>query len=85
MRIQDSGDKRLVSYVTARGQESPDGSELRRFLKERLPDYMLPADFVWLDKLPLNSSGKLDRRALPLPDRARPNLEVALEKPGTED
>ena len=84
VRVQDLGDKRLVGYVTARGQESPDCSELRRFLKERLPDYMLPADFVWLDKLPLNSSGKLDRRALPLPDRARPNLGVALEAPGTE-
>jgi len=84
VRAQNSGDKWLVGYVTAQAHCSPDSRALRTFLKERLPDYMLPADFVWLDKLPLNFSGKLDRRALPLPDRTRPELGVALEAPGTE-
>ena len=84
VRAQNSGDKWLVGYVTAQAHCSPDSRALRTFLKERLPDYMLPADFIWLDKLPMNSSGKLDRRALPLPDRVRPELGVALEAPGTD-
>ena len=84
VRDRNAGDKWLVGYVTAQAHCSPDSSALRTFLKERLPDYMLPADFVWLDKLPLNSSGKLDRKALPLPDRTRPELGIALEAPGTE-
>ena len=84
VRVQNSGDKWLAGYVTARAQYRPDSIALRIFLKERLPDYMLPADFVWLDKLPLNSSGKLDRQALPVPDRTRPELGVALETPRSE-
>jgi amino acid adenylation domain-containing protein len=83
VRVHASGDKWLVGYVTTRSQYSPDLRALRSFLKERLPEYMLPADFVWLEKLPLNSSGKLDRQALPAPDRAHPELGVALEGPGT--
>ncbi|MDQ4024225.1 MAG: amino acid adenylation domain-containing protein, partial [Actinomycetota bacterium] len=63
-------DKRLVAYVTASGDGVPVG-ELRRFLSERIPFYMVPADFVVLDALPLNANGKIDRRALPAPDVAR--------------
>ena len=84
VQVQKSGDKWLVGYVTPQGQHTPDLTALKVFLKERLPDYMVPSDFVWLDKLPLNSSGKLDRRALPVPDRVRPELGVALEAPRTE-
>ena len=84
VRAQGPGDKSLVGYVTARAQYQPDARALRTFLKERLPEYMLPADFVWLDKLPLNSSGKLDRRALPVPDRTRSGPGVTLETPATE-
>jgi len=81
---QGTSNERLVGYVTARGQVSPDFKDLRSFLKERLPEYMVPAGFVGLEKLPLTSSGKLDRGALPIPDRVGPERAAANETPETE-
>jgi len=60
------GERRLVAYVAAKGGQPV--SEMHRFLKERLPDYMVPAAFVILDALPMTPSGKVDRRALPAPE-----------------
>ena len=65
------GDRRLTAYVVPRNGEAG-ASELRAFLRERLPDYMVPASFVALDALPTTPSGKVDRRALPSPDRLGP-------------
>jgi amino acid adenylation domain-containing protein len=62
------GDTRLIAYVVLREQQSSITGELRDFLKQKLPDYMVPSAFVLLESLPLTSSGKLDRRALPAPD-----------------
>lgn len=71
------GDQRLVGYVVSRGGAlSP--IELRRFLGERLPEYMVPSHFVMLDAMPLTPHGKVDRRALPPPSAARPDLAVAV-------
>src|SRR5208283_1408591 len=61
------GGKRLAGYVIA-SEPKPSGSELSRFLKDRLPEYMVPADFVFLESMPLTPNGKVDRKALPLPE-----------------
>lgn len=61
------GDKQLVAYIVANPEQILSQVELRRFLQGRLPDYMVPASFVFLDNLPLNPNGKIDRRALPAP------------------
>ncbi|CUW33084.1 non-ribosomal peptide synthetase [Streptomyces reticuli] len=65
-------DQRLVAYLTASGPLPPSSGELRRFLRERLPEHMVPSAFVLLDRLPLLPSGKLDRSALPDVTPARP-------------
>ena len=67
-----AGDKRLVSYIVAAEAVEPiDIAELRRHLKQQVPDYMIPSAFVVLDALPLMPNGKIDRRALPGPEPAR--------------
>lgn len=67
-----TGNKRLVAYVVA-GEPRPTTSEWRAYLKEHLPEYMVPSAFMLLDKLPLNANGKLDRHALPPPEWTRPD------------
>jgi len=83
-REDEPGEKRLVAYVVADREPAPTDSELRRFSRERLPDYMIPAAFIHLDGLPTMSNGKLDRRALPAPGRSRPLLEEECVLPRTE-
>jgi acyl carrier protein len=63
-----SGNKRLVGYFSARAGGVPDVSKFRSQLQRRLPDYMIPTEFIALDELPLTPNGKTDRKAL----RARP-------------
>jgi len=64
-----SGEKRLVAYVVLRKEDdSLTPSHLREYLKEKLPDYMVPGIFMLLKQLPLTSNGKIDRKALPKPD-----------------
>ena len=64
---QTPGEKLLVAYLTARNRERPDPATLRARLVDKLPNYMVPSHFVWLDQMPLTSSGKVDRLALPAP------------------
>jgi len=66
-REDETGIKRLAAYVVSEGQQ-PSSSELRSFLLEKLPDYMIPASFTVLDTLPITPNGKVDRRALPVPE-----------------
>ena len=71
-----SGEPRLVAYVVSKGQQGLPVSELRKFLNDRLPDYMIPSVFMNLEALPLTLSGKIDRRALPKPEHVRPELST---------
>lgn len=59
--------KRLVAYLVPVNETAPTASELRSFLKQKLPDYMLPSAFVTLEALPLTPNGKVNRKALPAP------------------
>jgi amino acid adenylation domain-containing protein len=80
----EPGDKRLVAYVTPYPEQALMTSELRRFLKEQLPEYMMPSAFMLLDAMPLTLNGKVDRRALPTTECLRRNLEVAYVPPQNE-
>ncbi|HEX6290386.1 MAG TPA: amino acid adenylation domain-containing protein [Herpetosiphonaceae bacterium] len=80
-------DARLVAYVVEQrhnGAAELSVSELRRFLEPTLPEYMVPSVFVFLDALPLSPNGKVDRKALPAPDSARPELEATFAAPHTQ-
>ncbi|HVF90480.1 MAG TPA: amino acid adenylation domain-containing protein, partial [Blastocatellia bacterium] len=76
-----AADKRLVAYLVPVPEAKVTINELRDFLRESLPDYMVPASFVMLDALPLSPSGKVDRRALPEPGTSRPDLEEIYAPP----
>jgi amino acid adenylation domain-containing protein/non-ribosomal peptide synthase protein (TIGR01720 family) len=80
----DGAARRLVGYVVARERPAPAAAELRRFLKDKLPDYMVPAAFVALDVLPLTANGKVDRKALPEPGEGGANTDEAYVAPQTE-
>src|SRR5262249_54017496 len=69
-----AGNKRLVGYLVPSGDARPLASDLAAHLKASLPEYMVPASYVWLDALPVTENGKLDRKALPLPTTDRPAL-----------
>ncbi len=67
-REDSSGQKRLVAYVVAAKGSAVLSAPMRRYLGEKLPEYMVPAAVVSISSLPLNPSGKLDRGALPAPE-----------------
>ena len=77
-----SGDKQLLAYLTGSGAPRPDAASLRARLAQVLPDYMLPQWYLWLDRLPLTASGKVDRRALPAPDTGSEAVAAANAPPG---
>ena len=77
------GEKRLIAYVACRPHASVSVSELRGHLQARLPEYMVPAVFIVVDKLPLTANNKIDWRALPDPDGLRPELDRPYVAPRT--
>ncbi|MCF4969718.1 amino acid adenylation domain-containing protein [Nostoc sp. CMAA1605] len=80
-REDEPGNKRLVAYVVIDGDSPITMNELRRFLQTKLPDYMVPSAFIAIAQIPLTPNGKVDRRALPIPDQSRPELEKAFVAP----
>ncbi len=83
VRENVSGDKRLAAYLVVSHEHAPAINELRGFLGDKLPEYMIPSSFVILDALPLTPSGKVDRRALPAPDLQGAELDVPFVAPRT--
>jgi amino acid adenylation domain-containing protein len=76
-REDTPGEKFLVAYVVANSEAGPSNDELRGYLKERLPEYMVPSVYVTLEAMPLTPHGKIDRAALPAP-------QVSLSRSGRE-
>ncbi|HEX2300340.1 MAG TPA: amino acid adenylation domain-containing protein [Pseudonocardiaceae bacterium] len=81
-KASEGGHKRLVAYLVPAPGAEPTPTELRNWIKQTLPEYMVPALFVMLDAMPLSASGKVDRRALPAPE-GRPELESGYIAPRT--
>ncbi len=66
----EAGDKRIVAYLVPREDQAPSAKDVRDFLKGRLPEHMIPSMYVRLDSIPLTPNGKINRKALPVPDVA---------------
>ncbi|MEQ8997819.1 MAG: amino acid adenylation domain-containing protein [Coleofasciculus sp. B1-GNL1-01] len=82
-RHDESGNQRLIAYIVPHSQSDISVSDLRNFLNEKLPEYMIPSTFVQLKALPLTLNGKVNRQALPAPDNVRPELEAKFVPPRT--
>ncbi|MEP6500326.1 amino acid adenylation domain-containing protein [Microcoleus vaginatus] len=83
VREDTPGDQRLVAYVVTSKELVSFANELRHFLQEKLPEYMIPNAFVFLEALPLTPSGKVNRRILPAPEGNREELQTAFIAPRT--
>jgi amino acid adenylation domain-containing protein len=84
LREDSPGNKQLVGYVVPRAGETPAPEDMRSFLRDRLPDYMVPAYFVFLESFPLTQNGKVDRRALPGPTYESASRTQGFVAPGTD-
>ncbi|MEH2003485.1 MAG: amino acid adenylation domain-containing protein [Nostoc sp.] len=83
-RADNPQNQRLVAYIVPHPEQTPTTDELRHFLKQKLPEYMVPSAFVFLDALPLTPNGKIDRRALPAADSTRLDSENTYLAPRDE-
>ncbi|MDX6500090.1 MAG: hypothetical protein QOG23_3350 [Blastocatellia bacterium] len=81
---KDNGDKHLAAYLAPPAGVTPSIDELREFLKEKLPDHMVPSVFVVLESLPLSPTGKVDRNALPSTNGAKPATLRCFAPPADE-
>ena len=80
-REDQDGEKRLVAYVIAESGSAVTAREMREWVKEALPEYMVPSAFVLLDRLPLTPNGKIDRKALPAPEVEAESAVGSMENP----
>ncbi|NEO29118.1 MAG: amino acid adenylation domain-containing protein [Symploca sp. SIO3C6] len=78
------GDKRLVAYIVTNSPAVPSNRELHRFLRDKLPDYMVPSAFILLDTLPLTPNGKLNRQSLPIPNKSNYQIVTTFVAPRNE-
>jgi len=74
----DSDRSRIVAYAVPNLRSTISATDLRSYVRKKLPDYMVPARFIFLDALPVSPNGKIDRKALPVPGRSRPELDTPL-------
>ena len=85
-REAQPGDKRLVAYLVYHDGEDLTASEVRRYLRRQLPDFMIPSIVMAVESLPLTPNGKIDRNALPDPFRTalRAAVDMSPPAPGAE-
>src|SRR5205085_7228829 len=81
VREDFTGERRLVAYLVCEPERPLTTADVRQYLNEKLPAYMVPSAFVFLDRLPCSSNGKVDHHALPIPEQARPELGKAFVAP----
>ena len=84
VREDTPGDKKLVAYIIKKDNQVTDIADLRIFLKTKIPDYMVPSAFVFIEQFPLTPNGKIDRKVLPPPEVAAPSQSKVYLKPATE-
>ena len=84
LKWESAGVERLVAYVVANPATPELPGELAQFLRNKLPDYMIPSVFLMLDALPHTAQGKIDRHALPAPEAWQPELEFTAPRTETE-
>jgi amino acid adenylation domain-containing protein len=77
---RSNGDKYLTAYVVCRSHPAPTVTDIRDYLSKKMPDYMIPSAFMFMESLPL-TNGKVDRKALPRPDDKRPDLTTPFASP----
>ena len=85
VREDTPGNKRLVAYVASKPELNLTIEDLRDALKQQLPDYMIPSSFVQLEEFPLTANGKVNRRALPLPEQFALEQEIVAPRNKTEE